>query len=70
LSLLIFNRTRDFDNELDSSAVDNFSASESESGDSDNEDPHASDSEATAGAVEPIGMSSSSSGIHQVDEAV
>lgn len=55
---------------MDDSAVNNFSASESKSGDSDgNEDPYASDSEATAGAVDPIAMSSSSSGIHQIDEA-
>jgi hypothetical protein len=44
---------------------------QSESGDpDDNEDPHASDSEATASVGDLIGMSSSSSGIHQVEEAV
>ena len=69
MSLLVFNWTRDFDNKLDDSTVNNFSASESKSEDSDdNEDPYASDSEATAG-VDPIAMPSSSSGIHQADEA-
>lgn len=70
LSLLIFNLTRDFDNEVDDGAIDNFSASESESEESDdNEDACASDSEATAGAVDLMGVSSGS-GICQVDEAV
>jgi len=67
LSLLTFNLTRDFDNEVDDGAVDNFSASESESEESDdNEDARASDSEATAGAVDSMGVSSGS-GIHQVE---
>jgi len=70
LSLLTFNLTRDFDNEVDDGAVDNFSASESKSEESDdNEDARASDSEATAGAVDSMGVSSGS-GIRQVDEAV
>ncbi|EDR03916.1 uncharacterized protein LACBIDRAFT_331070 [Laccaria bicolor S238N-H82] len=57
--------TLDFNNELDDSAIDNFSASESKSeGSDDNEDPIASDSEAMAGAVDPIAMSD----IQQVDE--
>ena len=70
LSLLIFNLTRDFDNKVDDSAINNFSTSESEPEESDNNDNAcASDSEAMAGAVDSMGVSSGS-GIHQVDEAV
>jgi hypothetical protein len=70
LSSLIFDLTRDFENEVDGGTVDNFSASESESEESDdNEDARAGDSEATAGAVDSMGVSSGS-GIRQVDEAV
>jgi hypothetical protein len=56
---------------LDNSTIDNFSAPGSKSEDSDDNDgPHASDlAEAMAGAVDPIAMSSSSPGIHKVDEA-
>ena len=66
----VFDLTRDFDNEVDDGTVNNLSISESEPEESNNNDnARASDSEAMAGAVDLMGVSSDS-GIHQVDEAV